>query len=264
MRPSTISGARMSFGSSPRSGRRHLKQLASCASESARYCGGHRRTVSLSTTRRERGLMVPLPKQPAVQQHLRALPYRELPAALETIAASAASLSAKYCLRFVVLTAARSGEARFATWDEIDREGRVWRIPGSRMKTGCRTPRTAHRHLPGSSGRSSEYPRWLQPNFPLSGQTAQATVVHDAYPRYYAIPGWPSAQQSTDSAVRFRDWAADNSHPRELAEAALSHVVGGVEGAYFRSDLFDRRRALMNSWARYATQDTAKVVQLRG
>ena len=49
----------------------------------------------------------------------------------------------------------------------------------------------------------------------------------------------------------FRDWCADTGKPRELAEAALAHTVGGVEGAYFRSDLFERRRELMDSWAVY-------------
>ena len=61
----------------------------------------------------------------------------------------------------------------------------------------------------------------------------------------------------------FRDYAADSGKDRELAEAALAHVVKGVEGAYFRSDLFDRRRKLMEQFAIYVTRDTSsKVVQL--
>ena len=62
----------------------------------------------------------------------------------------------------------------------------------------------------------------------------------------------------------FRDWCADAAKPREIAEAALAHVVGGVEGAYFRSDLYERRRRLMDQWAAYLTGDDAKVVKLRG
>ena len=61
----------------------------------------------------------------------------------------------------------------------------------------------------------------------------------------------------------FRDWCAETGKPRELAEAALAHTVGGVEGAYFRSDLLDRRRALMAEWARYLAGDAATVVKLR-
>ena len=60
----------------------------------------------------------------------------------------------------------------------------------------------------------------------------------------------------------FRDWCAEKAHAdRELAEAALAHKVGGVEGAYFRSDLFERRRGLMDAWARYATGQSGDVVE---
>ena len=60
----------------------------------------------------------------------------------------------------------------------------------------------------------------------------------------------------------FRDWCAETGKPREIAEAALAHTVGGVEGAYFRSDLFDARRRLMADWARFLSGDAAKVVRL--
>ena len=70
----------------------------------------------------------------ALQQ--RALPYQEVHSAMETVAASQVSVVAKLCLRFLVLTAARSGEARGAMWEEVDIECRVWRIPGERMKAG--------------------------------------------------------------------------------------------------------------------------------
>ena len=75
-----------------------------------------------------------LPKQAATNNHHRALPHAEVAASLDEIEASAASLTAKSWLRFVVLTAARSAEARGATWDEIDLERRLWTIPASRMK----------------------------------------------------------------------------------------------------------------------------------
>ena len=62
----------------------------------------------------------------------------------------------------------------------------------------------------------------------------------------------------------FRDWAAETGKPREIAESALAHVVVGVEGAYFRSDLFERRAALMDAWAMYLSGTSVKVVRLRG
>jgi len=60
--------------------------------------------------------------------------------------------------------------------------------------------------------------------------------------RVWKIPG---------SRSSFRDWCAGTGKPRELAEAAFAHTVGGVKGAYFRSDLFERRRELMDAWAMY-------------
>ena len=77
-----------------------------------------------------------LPAMPAVREHHRALPYADVSEALRLAEASNASLAMRLCFRFLVLTAARSGEARGATWDEVDLDAREWRIPGSRMKGG--------------------------------------------------------------------------------------------------------------------------------
>ena len=77
-----------------------------------------------------------LPPMPKVKAHFKALPYQEVGAALGAVAFSQASVAAKLCFRFLVLTAARSGEARGATWDEIDLQGQEWRIPSQRMKAG--------------------------------------------------------------------------------------------------------------------------------
>ena len=77
-----------------------------------------------------------LPSMPKVKAHLRALPYQEVGSALMTVDASQTSLASKLCLRFLVFTAARSGEARGATWEEIDLEGTTWTVPSSRMKAG--------------------------------------------------------------------------------------------------------------------------------
>ena len=77
-----------------------------------------------------------LPKRGATVRHLAALPYEEVAGALEKIEASRAWPGTKLCLRFIALTATRSGEARGATWDEIDIDAATWTIPGERMKTG--------------------------------------------------------------------------------------------------------------------------------
>ena len=60
----------------------------------------------------------------------------------------------------------------------------------------------------------------------------------------------------------FRDWCAETGKPRDIAEAALAHKVPGVEGAYFRSDLFERRRRLMDAWAHYLSNHRADVVPI--
>ena len=77
-----------------------------------------------------------LPPMPKVKAHLRALPYQDVGEALKTVDASQASIAAKLCFRFLVLTAARSGEARGAVWDEIDIPGQVWRIPPQAYEGG--------------------------------------------------------------------------------------------------------------------------------
>ena len=204
-----------------------------------------------------------LPAQPAVKEHLRALPYREVGAALETVEASASSLSTKLAFRFTVLTAARSGEVRGATWNEIDIDAATWTIPACRMKAGTehRVPLTGAalavleqaRPLRDKSG--LVFPSPSRAGRPLSDMTLGKVLRTVGLAGRATIHGFRST---------FRDWCADTGKPREIAEAALAHTVGGVEGAYFRSDLFERRRRLMADWAAYLTGDDAKVVKLRG
>ena len=183
---------------------------------------------------------------------MRALPYRDVAGALDTIEQSGASIAAKLALRMLILTATRSGEIRGAEWQEIDLENRAWIIPAERMKSA-----RAHR-------------------IPLSDEAIkvleQARILRDKSGLVFPSPAKPGnamsdmtltkvlratglAERATVHGFRssFRDWCADTGKPREIAEAALAHVVGGVEGSYFRSDLFDRRRLLMGQWAEYIT-----------
>ena len=203
-----------------------------------------------------------LPAMPAVNQHYRALPYTALPAALEIVEMSGASLSAKLCFRFLVLTATRSGEARGADWSEIDIEAKEWRIPGSRMKAGLehRVPlsNAALAVLERSEVLRDQsgliFPSALRPDKPMSDMTLTKVLRDNGLAEITTIHGLRSS---------FRDWCAETGKPREIAEAALAHVVPGVEGAYFRSDLFERRRLLMAQWGAYATRRGADVVRLR-
>ncbi len=207
------------------------------------------------------GALPPMPK--LVKGHHRALPYQEVADALSTIEASKASLSARLCLRFTILTAARSGESRGATWDEVDLDVRVWRIPANRMKADVehRVPLSEAAlgvlEKAGPLGDGSDLlfpsPRW--PGRLLSDMTLTKVLRDTGLADRATVHGFRSA---------FRDWCAETGNPREIAEAALAHTVGGVEGAYFRSDLFERRRQLMADWAEYLSGDGAKVVWLHG
>ena len=204
-----------------------------------------------------------LPAMPAVREHYRALPYREVAAALETATASRASLAAKLCLRFLVLTAARSGEARGATWDELDLDASEWRIPANRMKAGVehRVPLseaalgTLEQARPLRDASGLIFPSSTKPGRTLSDMTLTKVLRATGLAERTTVHGFRSS---------FRDWCAETGKPRELAEAALAHIVGGVEGAYFRSDLLERRRRLMADWARYISGDDVTVVQLHG
>ena len=204
-----------------------------------------------------------LPAMPAVKTHFRALPHPEVAAALDVIATSRASVSARACLRFVVLTACRSGEARLATWAKVDLEAREWRVPAARMKAAAehRVPLSdaalgiLETVQPLRDRSELVFPSPSRPGKALSDMTLTKVLRDTGLANRTVVHGFRSS---------FRDWCADTGKPREIAEAALAHTVGGVEGAYFRSDLFERRRRLMEQWTAYLTGGRAKVVRLHG
>ena len=171
-----------------------------------------------------------LPRMAAVKTHLRALPYRELPAALQSVESSPATLAARLTLRFLILTAARSGEVRGAVRAEIDIDDRVWRIPGERMKAGVEHRVPLSDHAMQVIERARILDKGGQLIFPSPKRhdrsLSDATLTK-------ALRSMGLAGQATVHGFRssFRDWCADTAQPRELAEAALAHTVGGVEGA---------------------------------
>ncbi len=202
-----------------------------------------------------------LPRMPAVKRHLRALPYPEIPEAIDIVQTCRASLPAKLALRFLIFTAARSGEVRGAMWTEI--HGDLWKIPGERMKAGAehRVPLSAPALAVLKQARSLEdgsllvFPSPIRPRRKLSNMTLTKVLRDTDLAERATVHGFRSG---------FRDWCADTGKAREVAEAALAHTVGGVEGAYFRSDLFERRRRLMDAWAAFLTGSETKVVTLHG
>ena len=195
-----------------------------------------------------------LPSMPKVKAHLRALPYQEVGSALKTIDASQTSLAAKRCLKFLVFTAACSGEARGATWDEIDLEDATWTIPSSRVKAGVehRVPLSdqaldvlmlAHQ-LEDGSGLC--FPSPLRPGRMLSDMTMTKILRSTDLADRATVHGFRTS---------FKTWTMEQTDtPWAVGEVALAHQLGGsVEQVYARSDLFDRRRVLMQKWADYLT-----------
>ena len=193
--------------------------------------------------------------------HHAALPYAEVPAFLAKLRQQT-SVPAK-CLEFVILTAARLGEALGATWDEVDLDNRVWTVPASRMKVGKehKVPLSAAaiavlREL--HAIRQSDY------IFPGAhpgkavGKNMPLRLLNEITGKGATVHGFRSS---------FRDWAAERTaFPREVAEMALAHAIpSAVEAAYRRGDLFDKRRKLMDAWAAYCAKvetDAGKVVAL--
>ena len=210
-------------------------------------------------------LDVLLPARSKVRQveHHAALPYSEIGtfmAALRTREGVAAR-----ALEIAILTAARTGEVLGARWDEVGLEAKVWTVPASRMKGG-----REHR-------------------VPLSrAAVALLKNMQTVGPNDLVFPGdrrgKPLSNMSMLMTLRrmgrsdltahgfrstFRDWAAEcTNFPREVAEAALAHVVGDkVEAAYRRGDLFEKRRRLMEAWARHCVSDArvdCTVTALKG
>ncbi|HHA2772675.1 TPA: tyrosine-type recombinase/integrase [Stenotrophomonas maltophilia] len=150
-------------------------------------------------------------------------------------------------LEFLILTAARSGEVRGATWREIDLDGAVWTIPAERMKASKehRVPLstraiTVLKALPRMAGCELVFPA------PRSGMLSDMTI--SAVMRRMEVDAVPHGFRST-----FRDWCSERTnYPRDVAEMALAHTISNkVEAAYRRGDLFAKRTGLMMQWANF-------------
>ena len=180
--------------------------------------------------------------------HFRALPYQEVSDALTTISTSSSSLAVRLCFKWLVLTSARSGEARGARWQDIDLEARVWTVPGERMKSGVehRVP-LSHQAMavldeaavlkddsglvfPGVKGKQ------------LSDMTLTKLLRDNGLAAQATVHGFRTS---------FKTWCMETTDtPWAVGEAALAHTLGNsTEQAYARSDLFERRRDLMEHWS---------------
>lgn len=204
--------------------------------------------------------VLPAPRKVATREHHAAAPYADVPRIMAALAAK--SHVSALCLRFSILTAARSGEARGARWSEIDMDAATWTIPAARMK--AQRP-----HRVPLSAPALEIIKTMvalrRPGvdlvFPggrdgLLSDVAVNKTLHSIAPDVTAH-GFRSS---------FRVWCEEQtSYPRSVTEAALAHVnADKVESAYQRSDLFERRSELMQSWADYCAGQGRVIRLARG
>ncbi len=181
-------------------------------------------------------------------RHMRALPHGEVASALRTVRASNARPVVKLVFEFLVLTATRSGEVRGAVWREIDRDEGVWTIPARRTKGNREHRVPLSRSALEILKEAKVLGRGNRLVFPRVGGKPIGNTAMSELLRGLRIAAVPHGFRSS-----FRDWAAEETdHPREVAEAALAHKVRNpIEAAYRRTDLFERRRRLMDDWASY-------------
>jgi integrase len=206
--------------------------------------------------------LLPALKKSKRVKHYAALPFNAIGEFIESLRAQEGV--AGRALEFVILTAARTGEAISAKWEEIDLVAALWTIPGARMKAGRehRVPLSpaAVKLLQGLEAKRHE-------GFVFRGPNADAPLSN------MAMLELLKRMKRTDLTVHgfrstFRDWASElTNYPTEMCEMALAHAVGDkVEAAYRRGDLFDKRRRLMADWARFCEQPKrsagAAVVQI--
>ena len=200
--------------------------------------------------RRHLDKMLPSRSKIAPVVHLAAMPYRDLPAWWPYLQAQD-GLGAK-AVEFAILTACRSGEVRGMRWDEADLDARIWTAPADRMKSGrehrvpLSDPAVALIRKLATRRRGPLVFHGQRRDRPMSDMTLTATLRRMKTP--YTVHGFRST---------FRDWAAETTdHPDYVAEMALAHVIAGkVEAAYRRGDLFDKRRRLMEDWAKFICLD---------
>ena len=195
--------------------------------------------------------LLPAPGKVSKPKHHPAVRVDDMPAFIKALRQHD-GLSPK-ALEFVVLTAARSGEVRGATWAEIDLEAAVWTVPKERMKAGKehRVPLNTQaikllEAMPRIEGTELVFPA------PRGGQLSDMALTaltrrmnfRDDAGRVCVPHGFRSS---------FRDWVFERTdYPRDLAEAALAHALENkVEAAYRRGDALERRRAMMQAWANY-------------
>jgi integrase len=187
------------------------------------------------------------------------MPYADVPAFVAKLRESASM--GRLALEALILTAARSGEIRGATWSEVDLDAKTWTVPAERMKAG-----KAH-VVPLSEPAAAVFRRAAEL------RTAGSDLVFPGASRGKPLSDMTLLKVLRDMGMKltvhgfrsaFRDWCAEEtSVSGEVAEAALAHAISNkVEAAYRRTDFLEKRRKLMEGWAAYCEGGSANIVQL--
>jgi integrase len=205
-------------------------------------------------------LALPKPGKISKVQHFKAMALQDLPPFMQALREK--TTTGALALQLAILTAARSGEIRGATWDEFDLKAAVWTIPAERMK-GERTHRVplcaaAVAILEALPRHHDNNLVFVSPRGMMLSDMTLTKVLKDM--------GHPVTQHGFRAT--FRTWAQDHtSYPEEVCELALAHVNSdATRAAYARSELLDKRRLLMNDWERFCTHGLPEgdVIPMRG
>ena len=199
-----------------------------------------------------------LPRRRRTRRHHPTLPYTEVSDALAAFRVAPGHQNCADALTFLVLTAARAGEVRHATWDEIDLDSRVWVVPSEHMKM-----RKEHR-VPLSTGAVDVLKRaakWTDRKgliYPSNRKKTEQPFSNMAFEMLLRRAGYGHVTVHGFRAS-FRTWTLEQTDaPWAVAEAALAHTLGGQEvQAYLRGDQFERRRVLMEDWSQYVANAKA-------
>lgn len=203
------------------------------------------------------------PGKLAKVKHHPSLPFEVLPAFIVDLRERDA-ITARV-LEFAILTAARSGEVRGATWQEVDLDAAIWTIPAERMKSGKehRVPLSTRavqllKEMPRMAGSEFIFPAVRGGQSSDNVFAALLKRMHDANVKAggigYLDPKRKKVATAHGFRSTFRDWASERTaYPRNAAEMALAHTIGDkVEAAYRRGDLFNKRKKMMADWAKFA------------
>lgn len=213
-----------------------------------------------------------LPKQPAARErvvHQPSMAWSEVPEFVESELRNGKSLLSKLMLEFLILTAARSGEIRAMTWDEVDLVKAVWTVPAIRMKAKVehRVPLSVRAvEILTEQQAKADHPTLV---FPTVRGKVPSDMILTKFLRDHKIMSSEAGRTATAHGFRssFRNWASENGYPRDCAERALAHtILNQVEAAYHTTDLLDQRREMMETWSQYVCgtkeRGNKKVVHL--